>query len=86
MEKNKDSQDAKSNDFGGFTVSSSRVPDYAKPNIASIVTTKTVTKDLVSRQRYHLITGYYSYTKSMPIPIFSVFNVNNVLLGNWEEP
>ena len=62
MEKNKDSQDAKSNDFGGFTVSSSRVPDYAKPNIASIVTTKTVTKDLVSRQRYHLITGYYSYT------------------------
>ena len=51
MEKNKDSQDAKSNDFGGFTVSSSRVPDYAKPNIASIVTTKTVTKDLVLRQR-----------------------------------
>ena len=52
MEKNKDSQDAKSNDFGGFTVSSSRVPDYPKPNIASIVTTKTVTKELVSRQRY----------------------------------
>ena len=51
MEKNKDSQDAKSNDFGGFTVSTSRVPEYVKPDIASIVTTKTVTKDFVSRQR-----------------------------------
>ena len=36
---------------GAFTVSSSRVPDLPKPNVASISTTKTVAKDIKERQR-----------------------------------
>ena len=38
-------------DFGGFTVTSSRIPDYPKPDLASVAVTKVVVNGLASRQR-----------------------------------
>ena len=43
--------DEVSKDFGGFTVTSSRIPDYPKPDIATISATKGIAKDLVARHR-----------------------------------
>jgi hypothetical protein len=41
-------------DFGGFKVTSSRKPDYPKPeanDIANVVVAKVAVKSLVARQR-----------------------------------
>ena len=46
-----DSKDVKHKDFGGFKVTSSRIPDCPKPDLASVAATKVVVNGLVSRQR-----------------------------------